>query len=197
MTYKRAVNIISMLGLILTAGFMYWAWKQGILTSQENMQKFIMGFGTAAGIIFVLIQIIQVIIPVIPGGVSCVAGVIVFGAGMGFVYNYVGICIGSILVFLIAKRYGRPLMVKMFDKKLIDKYESWTEKNGRFTKLFALAIFLPVAPDDFLCYLAGTTRMKLKTFTAVILLGKPLSIAAYSMGLNLILQTMLKGGALC
>ena len=197
MTYKRAVNIISILGLILTAGFMYWAWKQGILTSQENMQKFIMGFGTAAGIIFVLIQIIQVIIPVIPGGVSCVAGVIVFGAGMGFVYNYVGICIGSILVFLIAKRYGRPLMVKMFDKKLIDKYESWTEKNGRFTKLFALAIFLPVAPDDFLCYLAGTTRMKLKTFTAVILLGKPLSIAAYSMGLNLILQTMLKGVALC
>lgn len=197
MTYKRAVNIISMLGLILTAGFMYWAWKQGILTSQENMQKFIMGFGTAAGIIFVLIQIIQVIIPVIPGGVSCVAGVIVFGAGMGFVYNYVGICIGSILVFLIAKRYGRPLMVKMFDKKLIDKYESWTEKNSRFTKLFALAIFLPVAPDDFLCYLAGTTRMKLKTFTAVILLGKPLSIAAYSMGLNLILQTMLKGVALC
>ena len=197
MTYKRAVNIISMLGLILTAGFMSWAWKQDILTSQENMQKFVMGFGTAAGIIFVLIQIIQVIIPVIPGGVSCVAGVIVFGAGMGFVYNYVGICIGSILVFLIAKRYGRPLMVKMFDKKLIDKYESWTEKNGRFTKLFALAIFLPVAPDDFLCYLAGTTRMKLKTFTAVILLGKPLSIAAYSMGLNLILQTMLKGVALC
>ena len=197
MTYKRAVNIISMLGLILTAGFMYWAWKQGILTSQENMQKFIMGFGTAAGIIFVLIQIIQVIIPVIPCGVSCVAGVIVFGAGMGFVYNYVGICIGSMLVFLIAKRYGRALMVKMFDKKLIDKYESWTEKNGRFTKLFALAIFLPVAPDDFLCYLAGTTRMKLKTFTAVILLGKPLSIAAYSMGLNLILQTMLKGVALC
>ena len=197
MTYKRDVNIISMLGLILTAGFMYWAWKQGILTSQENMQKFIMGFGTAAGIMFVLIQIIQVVIPVIPGGVSCVAGVIVFGAGMGFVYNYVGICIGSILVFLIAKRYGRALMVKMFDKKLIDKYESWTEKNGRFTKLFALAIFLPVAPDDFLCYLAGTTRMKLKTFTAVILLGKPLSIAAYSMGLNLILQTMLKGVALC
>lgn len=197
MTYKRAVNIISIVGLILTTGFMYWCWKQGILTSQENMQKFIMGFGTAAGIIFILIQIIQVIIPVIPGGVSCVAGVIVFGAGMGFVYNYVGICIGSILVFLIAKRYGRPLMVKMFDKKLIDKYESWTEKNGRFTKLFALAIFLPVAPDDFLCYLAGTTRMKLKTFTAVILLGKPLSIAAYSMGLNLILQTMLKGVALC
>lgn len=195
MTYKRAVNIISVVGLLLTAYFMYWCWKQGILTSQENMQKFIMGFGAAAGIIFILIQIIQVVIPVIPGGVSCVVGVIVFGAGMGFVYNYVGICIGSILVFLIAKRYGRPLMVKMFDKKLIDKYENWTEKNGRFTKLFALAIFLPVAPDDFLCYLAGTTRMKLKTFTAVILLGKPLSIAAYSMGLNLILQTMLKGVA--
>lgn len=190
MRYKQAVNIISIFGLILTVLFMAWCWKQGILTSQENMQKFIMGFGAAAGIIFVIIQIVQVIVPIIPGGISCVVGVVLFGAGLGFIYNYIGICIGSILVFLIAKNYGRPLMAKMFDKKLIDKYENWTEENDRFTKLFALAIFFPVAPDDFLCYLAGTTKMKLKTFTAVILFGKPLSIAAYSMGLNLILQTV-------
>ena len=94
MRYKQAVNIISIFGLILTVLFMAWCWKQGILTSQENMQKFIMGFGAAAGIIFVIIQIVQVIVPIIPGGISCVVGVVLFGAGLGFVYNYIGICIG-------------------------------------------------------------------------------------------------------
>ena len=38
--------------------------------------------------------------------------------------------------------------------------------------------------DDFLCYLAGTTKMTWKQFTAVIVLGKPFSIALYSLGLT-------------
>lgn len=51
---------------------------------------------------------------------------------------------------------------------MIEKYLTWTEQKGRFLKLFALAIFLPVAPDDFLCYLAGTTNMTWKQFVTVI-----------------------------
>lgn len=54
--------------------------------------------------------------------------------------------------------------------------------------LFAAAIFFPVAPDDFLCYLAGTTPMRLGRFTSIILLGKPASIALYSLGLNVVFQ---------
>ena len=55
-------------------------------------------------------------------------------------------------------------------------------------RLFALAIFFPVAPDDFLCYLAGTTSMTWRRFTTIILLGKPLSIALYSLGLTVLFQ---------
>lgn len=47
---------------------------------------------------------------------------------------------------------------------MIEKYDGWTQKDGKFLKLFALAIFFPVAPDDFLCYLAGTTKMTWKQF---------------------------------
>ena len=49
-----------------------------------------MGFGLIGGLVFVFIQIEQVVIPIIPGGISCLAGVVLFGAGMGFLYNYVG-----------------------------------------------------------------------------------------------------------
>ena len=75
-------------------------------------------------------------------------------------------------------------MLNKFDQKMIEKYDGWTQKDGKFLKLFALAIFFPVAPDDFLCYLAGTTKMTWKQFTAVIVLGKPFSIALYSLGLT-------------
>ena len=51
-----------------------------------------------------------------------------------------------------------------------------------------MAIFLPVAPDDFLCYLAGTTDMTWRRYTAIILLGKPFAISLYSLGLTAIWQ---------
>ena len=100
--------------------------------------------------------------------------------------------------FGISRVMGRPFLYKMFSEKLIrlrrerglsqeqliQKYDSWTQKDSRFLKLFALAIFFPVAPDDFLCYLAGTTKMTWKQFSLVIWLGKPCSIALYSLGLT-------------
>ena len=188
MTIKKCCNVISWIGMLLMLAACIYLWKMGIFSSQEKLQTFVAGFGLIGGLVFVLIQIVQVVVPIIPGGVSCLAGVLLFGAGMGFLYNYVGICIGSILAFLIARAYGRPLLEKMFQAKLIEKYEGWTQKRNRFAKLFALAIFLPVAPDDFLCYLAGTTNMSLKLFTVIILLGKPCSIAAYSLGLTQIFK---------
>ncbi len=188
MTVKKWCKFISWMGILLMAVICVYFWKMGIFSSQEKLKAFIAGFGLIGGLVFVFIQIVQVVIPIIPGGVSCLAGVILFGGGMGFIYNYVGICIGSIIAFLIAKAYGRPLLEKMFQPRLIEKYESWTQTRNRFAKLFALAIFLPVAPDDFLCYLAGTTNMSLRMFIAIILLGKPCSIAAYSLGLTQIFK---------
>lgn len=186
--YRKITKFCTGVSLTLLAAAAFYGWHIGIFSSQEAMQNFILQFGTAGGIVFILIQIVQVVVPIIPGGISCLVGVLLFGAWKGFFYNYIGICIGSILAFFIARKYGRAMLYTMFDEKLIQKYEGWTGKNNRFTKLFALAIFFPVAPDDFLCYLAGTTKMRAEVFLAVIFLGKPLSIAAYSMGLHMIFR---------
>ena len=94
------------------------------------------------------------------------------------------------VAFGIARSLGRSVLYKMFPGKMIEKYLTWTELKGRFLKLFTLAIFLPVAPDDFLCYLAGTTNMTWKQFVTVIFLGKPFSIALYSLGLTTLFQVI-------
>ncbi|EOS8032382.1 TVP38/TMEM64 family protein, partial [Enterococcus hirae] len=134
-------------------------------------------------IIFILIQILQVVIPIIPGGISTAAGVLIFGPYAGFIYNYVGICIGSIIIFLLGRRYGKPFILSMVSDKTYNKYVGWLDNQNRFEKLFALAIFLPVAPDDALCLMAGLTNISVKKYTWIILLAKPLSIFLYSMAL--------------
>jgi len=176
-------RIISAVGLAASVALCVYGWKTGIFTSQEKLQTYISGFGIAGALVFIAFQAVQVVIPVLPGGLGCLGGVLLFGPWRGFLYNYVGICIGSVLAFLVAKYYGKPILRCFFAQKLITKYEKWTSEKDRFAKMFAVAIFLPVAPDDFLCYLAGTTEMSLRKFTAIILLGKPFAIALYSMGL--------------
>ena len=131
---------------------------------------------------------VQVVIPVLPGGLGCLVGVILFGPVWGFIYNYVGICLGSLMAFAVARNCGKPLLFLLFSEKTIQKYGRWAEEGNRFSRLFALAIFLPVAPDDFLCYLAGTTDMTWRRYTAIILLGKPFAIALYSLGLTVAWQ---------
>lgn len=188
---KKIINIISVIGFFATVLYMAYLWQQGILTDQAKMDEYISGLGLAGVIVFIIIQIIQVVIPIIPGGISCVVGISLFGIIRGLIYNYIGICIGSIIVFFIARIWGRPIIEKMFDKKKIDKYEKWLQKGNKLTIIFALLILSPVAPDDFLCYFAGTTKMKVKHYIAIILLGKPLPIAIYSLGLNAILQMVI------
>lgn len=185
---RTVFQAVSLFGLLLCVAAGIWAWNAGLLTSQERMQAFVASCGAAGGLLFVAFQAVQVVVPVLPGGLGCLAGVVLFGPALGFVYNYVGICIGSLLAFAVARSCGRPLLRLLFSEKLLTKYSSWTEQNNRFARLFALAIFFPVAPDDFLCYLAGTTSMTWRRFTAIILLGKPLSIALYSLGLTVLFQ---------
>lgn len=190
--YQIAMHICTAVGLIGAIIFFIYAYKAGILTSEEAMKNFLVPFGFWAPLIFVVIQAVQVVIPILPGAIGCVIGVVMFGPWLGFLYNYIGICLGSEAAFLLAKMYGKPLLELVASPKLYKKYLGWLDRNQKhFDKLFTAAIFLPVAPDDFLCFLAGVTHMKLKKFTAVILLGKPLAIALYSLGLELVLQKFL------
>lgn len=159
-----------------------------IFASPEALQQYLTQFGMLAPMIFMIIQISQVVFPIIPGGLTCVAGVLCFGPFWGFVYNYISIGIGSCINFLLIRKYGKPLLIRLSSPKLYEKYVGWLDKGERFDKLFAIAIFLPVAPDDFLCMLAGLTKMTFKKFALIIAVCKPFSILLYSIGLSTILM---------
>lgn len=190
--FKIIINILAILSTILFIAFIIYGIKERIFTSPDKLQIFLKKIGIFGPIIFIFLQIVQVVIPIIPGGISTAVGVLVFGPVLGFIYNYSSIVVGSIIVFLISKKYGMCVIKKLFKKEKIDKYIGWLDKGTTFEKLFAFAIFMPMAPDDFLCYLAGITKMKLKRFTVIIVLCKPASILAYSIGLSYIMEFIIK-----
>ena len=175
-------------GWILFAVGVIWAWRAGLFTDTEKLQALLEKSGILAPLLFVIVQAVQVVIPIMPGAIGCVFGVVFFGAFWGFVFNYIGICIGSVCAFLLSRKYVMMFVQNMTGSKFYNKYQHFLEKENQFEKMFALLIFLPVAPDDFLCYLAGVSRMRLTHFTTIILLGKPAAILMYSMGLHQVLR---------
>ena len=180
---RKLINFISIIGLGLSIALTIYFINLGVFKDLNALRGLVGDSIILGPVIFIFIQILQVVIPIIPGGISTAAGVLIFGPYAGFIYNYVGICIGSIIIFLLGRRYGKPFILSMISDKTYNKYIGWLDNQNRFEKLFARAIFLPVAPDDALCLMAGLTNISMKRYTLIILIAKPLSIFLYSMAL--------------
>ncbi len=180
---RKIINCISIVGIIATIAVTIYFIRLGVFKDVDALRGLVGDSVILGPILFMLIQIIQVVIPIIPGGISCAAGVLIFGPFAGFIYNYVGIAIGSVIIFLLGRQYGKPFILSLVSDKTYNKYIGWLDNEKRFERLFALAIFLPIAPDDALCLMAGLTKMSLKKFTLIIILAKPISIFLYSLAL--------------
>lgn len=190
---KDVFKIVTILMTVLIVSFIVYGIQLGIFQDNKVLIHFVKQFGWIGPLVFILIQIIQVIFPVIPGGASCLAGVLAFGPVEGFIYNYIGLCIGSIASYMLSSKYGEGIIRKFFSDEQVDKYLNYI-RTERFNWIFALGILLPGAPDDLLCYVAGVSNLKLKDFIWIILIGKPLTLLGYSLFMNVlpIITTIIK-----
>ena len=172
-------NVVTVIMTILIVIFIIYGIKLGIFRDKNILIDYMKKFVIFAPIIFKFIQIVQVVFPVIPGGASCLAGVLAFGSVWGLVYNEIGLVIGSVAAYYLSKIYGLRLINSLFKKEQVDKYLGYI-RNNRFEKVFLWGIVLPGLPDDLLCYIAGLSNISFKKFLAIIILGKPLALLMYS-----------------
>lgn len=183
------INLIIKLFMVIITifiiTFILYGMKIGIFHDKTLLIDYIKKFGVLAPIFFIILQIIQVIFPIVPGGASCLAGVLAFGSIMGFVYNYIGLMIGSCIAYYLAKKYGLALIRKIFKEETVEKYLKYIQKNY-FSKIFWISIFLPGLPDDLLCYVAGISGIRFKKFLVILLLGKPIALFMYSFFMELL-----------
>ena len=183
-TLKRLMTITTGVFTLLLVLFIVYAIKIDLLTSPDILVTKIKSYGVIGPIIFLFLQIVQVVFPVIPGGASCLAGVLAFGPILGFIYNYLGLVIGSVMAYLLSYNFGLPIVKKLFKKETVNKYLKYIKTN-RFERLFFLGILLPGAPDDLLCYIAGISNIKFSRFVFYIIVGKPLTLIFYSLFMKL------------
>lgn len=181
-------NALGIIGVVLTAVAGWWAYKQGLLTDQEKMEAFMRPFGLWGVLIFIFIQITQTVIPIIPGAITSIAGVAMYGLAWGTLWNYIGIVIGCAILFLIVKRHGKAFVQMVVKPKTYDKYIGWLDSGDGFTRFFIISMILPFMPADFICALAALTKMDFKKYMIIILITKPISILTYTVGVTKIIE---------
>lgn len=179
--FRLLLTVLLAALLVISAAFLLWGWLTGRFSSVEGMREYIGAFGLLGPVVLTVIQALQVVLPVLPGFFGCIVGASLFGAAGGFWCSYIGISAGSIAAFLLAKRFGVPLVKKMVPMEKYSRWVEWVNGKRSCTAVLFLAILLPLAPDDFLCYFSGLTGMSTRRFTSIIVAGKPWCILAYSL----------------
>jgi len=177
---KNVLTILLAVLLVIAGIFMVHGYLNGSFDSIQTFREYVGMYGIFGPIVLGLIQMLQVIVPVMPGMIGCAAGAGLFGAAGGFWCNYISISLGSIIAFFLAKWLGMSLVKLMFSEEKYNSCVAWVEKKNCFTWLLFLSILLPLAPDDFLCYFSGLLGMGNRKFVWIILLAKPWCILAYS-----------------
>ena len=150
------IRWLPLVGLVLFFGLILWGYSRGIFHSVASLQAFIKQFGNYAVLCFILLQIVQVIIPILPGGISSVAGMLMFGNLQGLLYSYLGLIIGEFIGFLLVRYYGRSFVKIILSPNKYKKFEEILDKNEHnVKKLLIFTMLVPFAPDDIVCLVAG------------------------------------------
>lgn len=179
--WQKTFQVLSILALIASFGFVIWLYHIGILNDQNVLTQTIKNQGVWGIFSYLGLQIIQVVFPIIPGGITTVVGFLIFGHWWGFVINYIGISIGSILLFWLSRRYGKAFCLLFMKEETFYKYERKIDDKRGYEIFFTLCMLSPISPADILVMITGLTSMSYKKFLTIILICRPISIVLYSL----------------
>ena len=76
---RKIVSFISFCGLVATIIVTIYFYRLGLFKDIHSLRLYIENAAIFGPFIFILLQIIQVVVPIIPGGISTTAGVVIFG----------------------------------------------------------------------------------------------------------------------
>ena len=132
-----------------------------------------------------VVMIIQTIIAPIPS-----EALLMFAGAIGIklfdivIFGGLGLIIGSIIAFYLARIGGKPIINKLIGKKWVGRVDRWVEKKG--TKAIFLTRLVPVIPFDLISYMAGITKLEFKNYLLATVLGAfPRSLLLAIMGLSM------------
>lgn len=127
--------------------------KEGQLKFKEEISN--SGF---SGILMLLgLQLLQILIPVLPGEpIEFLAGMC-YGTIGGMFIIFLGAFLSSFIIFYCVRKFGRNFIHTFFGEDKVEKLEKskWFSKPEKIELILFIAFLIPGTPKDLFVYIAG------------------------------------------
>jgi len=171
MNRNDIIKIALLLALILVGVFLFFHYNlYTFFVSRKKIVHFLNSFGPLSVVIFIGLQIVQVLIAPIPGELNGFIGGYLYGPVLGTIYSTIGLTIGSWLAFLLARWLGMPFVEKIINPQVIQKYDYFMEHRG--IPITFILFLIPGFPKDALSYIIGLSHMRTTTFLILCTAGR-------------------------
>lgn len=178
---KFALLILIVVGLPLYILVYHWEWIS-TLRDLDQVRELIAGYKKEGALIYVLAQVLQIIVCILPGQPLQIAIGFMFGFFIAYALSLLGAGVGTVITYYLGKLLGRDAVHMLFGEKRIGKYIDRMNSKRAVTIVF-LIYLIPGLPKDIVSYAAGISDMKLKPFLLISLVGRsPGMIASLLIG---------------
>ena len=147
----------------------------------ERFRTWVDGHGIWGSLAFLGMMILQVVIALIPGEPLEIAAGYAFGFWEGTFLCLLGIFLGSVLVFLLVRRFGTALVEVFFSREKIQSLRFLHQSRRRDFLIF-LVLFIPGTPKDLLSYFAGLTDIRFSKWLLIAAVARIPSVATSTAG---------------
>ena len=158
---------------ILAASPGVWTKIRGwssLLADREWIRATVQSFGWAGPLVFIGVQIVQVIAAPVPGEATGFIGGYLFGTLQGFFYSSIGLGIGSLLNFGIGRFLGERFVRRLVPEEKFKRIDRLVNRQGVIAIL--LMFVIPGFPKDYLSLALGLTTLPLKVFAILACIGR-------------------------
>ena len=157
-TVALALGLLAVVAAAYFTGFIDYLGVDNL----NMLRDWINDFGTIAPVVFIAIYTVAVVafLPATP--LTLLAGLI-FGAGWGTLWTWIGATLGSTLAFLVGRYAARGLVDSWKENnERVRKLDEGVEKHG--WRMLLITRLVPVFPFSLQNYVYGLTKIGLGTY---------------------------------
>jgi uncharacterized membrane protein YdjX (TVP38/TMEM64 family) len=181
---QRTLGIIAVAVFILFTLAVTWFAGRPLIKFVSNPDEFrawVDTGGVWSRFAFVGMVVLQVVVAFIPGEPLEIGAGYAFGIWEGTLLCLAGIIIGSIIIFVLVRRFGVKLVEVFYSREKIMSMRYL--KDRKRVKIVAFFVMLiPGTPKDLLSYFVGLTDIKLSVWIIIVAVARIPSVITSTVG---------------
>jgi uncharacterized membrane protein YdjX (TVP38/TMEM64 family) len=178
--YRYLILVVSIL-IILAVCYFIGKPLLEFVSEPETFRVWVQSKGLLGILVFMILNILQVILAIIPGGPFEVGAGYAFGVIPGTILCDIAMSIGGVINFLLVRKFGMKFIELFTTREKIESVK-FLKANKKSEMLLFLFFLLPGTPKDLMCYVVGLSNITLSKWVIINLVGRLPAILLSAMG---------------